>query len=155
MVLVAVVLAVTVGGSATSSAHVPHPRSEAVAVRDYHRQREWRFKVIDRFQIDRDTFGDRPGRGRRYLVVRVRANRLAAGEGQPYDDANYDLLGGRSRQLYSGANDCYAPDDMTYENSVYRGGTVTGNICFIVRDSDARFKLRISEDYHGIWHRTR
>lgn len=145
-----------------ASAHQPHPRSAAVGVGNYHGVGDhWKVKVVqDRWKVSQDRWGERPSRGYDFLVVKVRAKRLSGGEGDAYMDLNFDLFGGVTKRLYSSLGDCIPRGWIGDKDPVYPGGIVTGTVCFEVRESDRRFKLRVEDswDWDGraiAWYKTR
>jgi Domain of unknown function (DUF4352) len=94
-----------------------------------------------------NSFNDPPEAGRQYFMVHVSATY----DGDEDSDSAFSLsfkAVGESNVAYSDfEDDCgLVPDDLPVGKDVFKGGTVSGNICWSVKTTDAGSLLMYVED---------
>jgi hypothetical protein len=93
-----------------------------------------------------NQFNDPPAAGRQFFIVNVTVTYTGKGSEAPFAGLTFYALG-RSNVAYDQSSDgCgVVPNELDSFKKVFKGGKLTGNVCFSVRKSDARSLLLMVE----------
>lgn len=83
-----------------------------------------------------NPFNDPPSVGHRFFIVRIRATRAAEGMAEFDGDFRLRAVGAAAVVWTTFNNSCGVVPDALPDSDVFPGGTITGNICFEVPNTD-------------------
>ena len=116
----------------------PIPLGSEVALGD-----GWRLKVLSSTPdataavLDENQFNDPPKAGEQFFMARVSATFTGAGSGRFEGSYRLRAVGAAAVSYSEFENSCgEIPDELT-ESEVFTGGTITGNVCWSIRSTDA------------------
>jgi hypothetical protein len=152
MVVVVVVLSLAAAAGAATfsrgSRSNPIPKNTVAAVPD---SKGWKLRVngttpnATAAVLRQNMFNERPAAGRQFFMINVTASYVGKGSSEAYEGMTLDALG-RSNVAYDFSDDCgVIPGDLETFKKVFSGGSLTGNICFSVRHTDAASLLLLAE----------
>lgn len=124
----------------------PVPAGQALTVPD-----GWEISVVNfipdatQMVLAENQFNDPPDPGFKYVIVRVRATNVSAGDPADFDASfALRLVGSRSVSYDQFTRSCgVIPDELGLDvpSEAFTGGTVEGNICFHVGADEAEFVM--------------
>jgi hypothetical protein len=93
-----------------------------------------------------NQFNDPPAAGRQFFIINVTVSYTGKGSDAPFSGLTFYALG-RSNVAYDESEDgCgVVPNELDSFKKVFKGGKLTGNVCFSVRKSDVRSLLLMVE----------
>ncbi len=115
----------------------------------------WEVTVVDFIPdataavLQENEFNDPPAPGRKFAIVAIRGTNISAEGSAPGDPSDFDpdfafrLVGSLNVQYSTFENDCgVIPGDFIFRNTVaFPDGTIEGNICFEVGETETDFVL--------------
>jgi len=124
----------------------PVPRGQSLLV-----PQGWQIEIVNfipdatQIVLDEDSFNQPPDAGSKYVIVRVRAANVSAGDPAPFDAAfELRLVGSRNVVYDTFTRGCgVIPEEIGFDvpNEVFTGGAVEGNECFQVGADETAFVL--------------
>ena len=92
-----------------------------------------------------NEFNDRPAAGRQFFIINVTETYTGKGKSNAMEGLTLSALG-RSNVAYDYSDDCgVVPNEIEDTKDVFSGGSLTGNVCFSVKTSDAPSLLLMTE----------
>ena len=97
---------------------------------------DWKVKVVDsvldatQIVTDENMFNDPPESGSQYVLVTIEATYTGEESSTFWVDMMYKFVGSRGNTFDSGM--VVAPDSIVDDGEVFTGGTVSGNLAFVV-----------------------
>lgn len=92
-----------------------------------------------------NEFNSKPAAGHQFFIINVTESYSGKGQSNALEGLTLDALG-RSNVAYDSSDDCgVVPDSISDTAQVFTGGSITGNICFSVKSSDAASLLLLAE----------
>jgi hypothetical protein len=118
-------------------------RDEAVRMGTAHEFGGWRITVTDVLLdatdvvLEEDEFNDEPAPGNQFVLVTLEAEYIGEEEPGNLGDLDFQVVG-PSNVAYDFNADCgfTIPDGIEVFRDVFRGGTLTGNLCWSVNTED-------------------
>jgi hypothetical protein len=93
-----------------------------------------------------NMFNDKPKAGRQFFIINVTVSYRGKGSDSPFSGLSFYALG-RSNVAYDESGDScgVVPKELDSFKKVFSGGTISGNLCFSVKRSDAASLLLMVE----------
>jgi hypothetical protein len=154
VVVATLVFAAVLAGTATGAVQAtgdrahPYPLHKSVVIPS---SKGWKLRVnksvpnATRLVLDENMFNDKPAVGRQFFMINVTLTYVDRGSSSPFSGLTLNALG-RSNVAYDVGDSCgVIPKELDDFKKVYRGGSITGNVCFSVKRKDVASLLLLVE----------
>jgi hypothetical protein len=146
----ATVLAGTATGSVQANGDRAHPYAlhTSVVIPSSH---GWKLRVnksvpnATQLVLRTNMFNDKPARGRQFFMINLTLTYVGRGSSSAFEGLSFKALG-RSNVAYDVSDSCgVTPNELDDFKKVYTGGSMSGNVCFSVKGTDAASLLLLVE----------
>ncbi len=138
----------------TEAATADLSRVPANAFGDIAQVGDWKVRVVDvnpdatDVVFDENEFADPPADGDQFVMVTIEAEFVGPDSGEFWSDMTWKTVGPSSVAYEDTTDGCGSlPDAIDDMGEVFPGGTITGNVCWSVSQSDIPDLLMILEEF--------
>lgn len=126
----------------------PYPLHHFASIPDSH---GWKLRVNKAIPnataavLAENQFNDPPAAGRQFFMINITASYTGTGSSQTLGALTLDALG-RTNVAYDSSDSCgVTPNEFDEFKTVFRGGSLSGNLCFSVKRTDVASLLLLVE----------